>query len=124
MIAVTKDTPALQRMMRFLWRKVSSSTETLCAPLSERYRFAFCTKISSDSFLALPGVMSAPIKRLRKEWRKTIGKTHEYAAAHSEELTEYGRLMLLEFPKLLDAAEAALVSNVGQVFSDSIANPS
>lgn len=45
-----------------------------------------------------------PLIELRAVWDRHYSFTAEYARAHPDELTEYGRLTMIALPDLLDAA--------------------
>jgi hypothetical protein len=90
-----------RRTLAALIRLSHSALAAMYAPLSGLYVFI---RRCSSALLSLrnsSGVKSTDIQDLREWWEGRFGRSHDYVARHPEELTDYGRLMHLDFPALL-----------------------
>lgn len=84
-----------------------SAAAALYAPLSGLYKFMRRCNSASLSRRNSSGVKSTDILALREWWEARFRRTHDYAIRHPEQLTDYGRLIHLDFPALLENLERA-----------------
>jgi hypothetical protein len=98
----------LELLFRSARRLISFDT-TAYAPESGRYLLAHEVKSSSDAFLASSGVIRADIEFLEAWWSVRHGSMPFMPGDDANELTDYGRLMQIEFPEFMRKLTAAAV---------------
>lgn len=107
-MAIKKATKILRRFFGSSSRRLISLMTTVWAPVPTLYRFAMSIRFSIVSNRACSGVMSAGIRDLKKCWEKHYGYSLKYGQPTEEELTEYGRISMLELPVIFSRMGNAL----------------
>ena len=95
---------------RLLARYVSSFFATKCAPESGLHPFMALTKYSEVCFRADSGVSDAYVMWLQREWERLTGE--DVLGFDQSLMSDYGRMVYLEYPALLARMRAALAANV------------
>ena len=99
------------RVLR-LARNVGSFFATKYAPLSGRHSLRVFTKNSDLSFCADSGVSLEYIRNLQTEYELLTSDVHRDCLDNPEQLSEFGRLVHFDYPKLLERMACCLAANV------------